>query len=1345
MTRLVPPFILERMAARENYGRLTAAALFVDISGFSALTDELMQHGQHGAEILAGVMNSVFDPLVHAVYGHGGFITHFSGDAFSALFPDSPIDALAAARAIQTEMKRDPKRETPYGSFHITAKVGGAAGKVAWGIISAAGGRRATYYFQGTAITGAAAAEKAAAPGDLVLDSAFVDQLASGLTTEAVGAFQRVLAVTASLPAARLFNPAPDHNELAGRFFPAALTRAGAIGEFRQVVNVFISLPSLESEEQLTPFMQTVFDLQDRFGGLLNRLDFGDKGAHLLLFWGAPTAHENDVQRALQFILDLQSQTVVPIKAGVTYRIAHAGTIGSTLHGEYTCYGRGVNLAARFMAGAPRGEIWLDEFAAEKAHTRFELDYLGEQPFKGFSLPQKVFVLLEKKDQAEAFYSGTVFGRESEIAALEKFTAPIFNGRFSGLCLIRGEPGIGKSRLVHEYLSRINENPDRPPFSLFVAQTDEILRHSLNPFRYWLRQYFAISGTTVEARNKRAFNRKLDELIDRTGDPELAEAIERLRSFLGALAGLYWPDSSFARLDARSRQEMTLSAIETLLIAECQRQPVLFFWEDIHWIDEDSWAFFPRFLRKLAEFPLVVLATTRPEGASPAPSGIRRLDIELTGLVLEDLGRLAQAHLDGPAAPRLLDLISSRAEGNPFFAEQILRHLREENQLETTPAGWDYQALTPAFLPRDVHAVLIARLDRLTQEIRDVVQTAAVLGREFEIRLLSEMLQHDADLPARVAGAEREAIWSAVSEIRYIFRHALLRDAAYRMQLRARRQTLHALALRSLEGLYGENPTSYLGEMANHALAAGLDEPAFSYSLAAGDAAGYLFALQDAVTHYENARRLFTEGRAPAAEVGQIRRLYLQLGRSLELLNRFKEAVVRYRELADLGHRRGETALTVAALNAEGTITALLYETHDLQRARAVSGQALDLARAAKDEVAEARALWNHLLIERTSAADPSHGIAFGEEAVALARRAGDQELLAILLNDLATIYAASGRLEAASANLVEAEAILRRLHNPSMLGNTYNFLGMLNRDSGRLAAAAAYFEEGRRVTDPIGGLRNFPMLTLNLATVQAKQGDIAAALAGLEALLAMEESFSYRFLLVVAYQVQAMIYFYFGGDDEGIDACQKALLLHDVVPRFARPATHALLARLHLRRGDRAAARAAIDESTASFDPNFTMPGALSFWIVPQAQIEVALADGDLTAAEAACAVYAGVLERLNYRGHMVEVCLMRARLAQARGQTEAAVTALEEGHRIARDIGERQVAWRILYELSRLAADRGNSAAAARYQEVGTEIVRFILDHAGSEKRRRAFAALPKAAELLAGRSGPVPQTSL
>src|SRR5690606_39400981 len=125
----------------------------------------------------------------------------------------------------------------------------------------------------------------------------------------------------------------------------------------------------------------------------LSRLDFGDKGCNMLMLWGAPVAYENDIGRALNFLLDLKSRVDVPITAGVTYYIAHAGYLGSSMYEDYTCYGWAVNLASRFMMSASPGESWVDDRIARRVARNFELDFVGSQRFKGFASEQKVYLL----------------------------------------------------------------------------------------------------------------------------------------------------------------------------------------------------------------------------------------------------------------------------------------------------------------------------------------------------------------------------------------------------------------------------------------------------------------------------------------------------------------------------------------------------------------------------------------------------------------------------------------------------------------------------------------------------------------------------------------------------------------------------------------------------------------------------------------------------------------------------------------------------------------------------------------------------------------------------------------
>ncbi len=1097
LNRLVPHFILEQYAAGEDHGRFPGAALFVDIGGFSTITDRLMQHGQHGAEVLAGVMKAVFDPLTQAVYSQGGFITGFAGDAFTAVFPQdaqpATLPALAAAMRIQQQMQTRPDFDTAYGRFTLSAKVGVALGEVIWGIVTAADGRRSTYYFQGSAIDGSAAAEKVAQAGDVMVDAAFYGHLAPQVAAEPVGEFYRVTAVDTPLPAPQPVKLPPLNPDHLAQFFPPAVTRPQQSGEFRQVVHLFISLPTIRSDAQLRIFMQTVFRLQAQYGGLLNRLDFGDKGAHLLLFWGVPVAYENDIQRALHFILDLQTQTAIPINGGITYQIAHAGFIGSSLRGEYTCHGRGVNLAARFMTAAPRGEIWVDGAVARRAGAQFDLEFEAEKSFKGFAEPQKVYILYERKDSEEPLFRGRLVGREAELRRLRDYMQPLVDGRSPGTLVIWGEPGAGKSRLAHEFLS----NHLDQEWLIFLAQTDEILRQPFNPFRYWLKNYFGLASGLAEARHKRSFNRRLDGLIASSDDERLADELDRTRSFLGALVGLRWPDSLYEQLDAEGRYANTLTALITLLQAESRQQPVILFLEDAHWLDEDSAAFLSRLLASLAApeagpYPIAVLATARLEGAGLPLDDFEYEEIHLGGLSRTDLAGLAEAQLRAPAAGNLLDLLVAQAEGNPFFAEQILRYLQDAGQLTLQDSRYQVTDLAQSPLPDDVSALLVARLDRLSQEVRDVVQTAAVLGREFEASLLSRMLTGDAALPQKMMQAEQEAIWSALNEIRYIFRHALLRDAAYRMQLRARRQALHRLAMGAIESVYADNLAGRYGELAYHASLADLVEPAFRYHLAAGDEAMELNTAQTAVTHFGQALDLFNQVDSTPA---QRQTLCTAYGRALELTSDFAAAIDHYQAMQRLAQQSNDPPLELAALIAEAIVYSMPHDFNDLALAESLSKTALEMAQREGNVVSEAKTLWT-LMRVYTWSNRLELAFATGERALAFAKKHALNEQLAYISLDMVETYARGSEMQPLMNAAKQAVSLWRELNNPPMLANSLAIDATMEAILGNYDEALALGDEGLAINRLINNRFGQVILFLPQAHVCLQKMAIGKALA---------------------------------------------------------------------------------------------------------------------------------------------------------------------------------------------------------------------------------------------------------
>jgi predicted ATPase/class 3 adenylate cyclase len=1124
---LVPRFILEQYAQGERdpegsqSSHLAATTLFSDISGFSTITDTLMQHGQHGAEVLADIMCAVFEPLVHSVYQQGGFVANFAGDAFTAVFPgpDAGLRAAAAAWQGAQHMADCARHSTPYGDFRLSGKMGLAAGQVSWGIVTSADDSRASYYFRGSAIDGCAAAEKLASTGEIILDAALCDLLAGSVTVEAVADHYRLTTLSAPLPPPQPTEQPPADLELMARFFPRELVTQPHSGEFRQVVNLFIHLPTVRTETQLAIFMRSLFALQDRYGGLLNRLDFGDKGAHLLLFWGAPVAYENDIERVLDLVLGLQTQTAVPINAGVTYRIAHAGFTGSSLREEFTCNGRGVNLAARFMTTAPRGEIWLDEPVARRAEPCFELDFEGQMDFKGFAEEQKVYVLLERREEVEAFYQGDMVGRKEELAQLAAFIAPMWQGQYTGALVVWGEAGIGKSRLVHEFGA--STLPETGEALWALCQSDQVVRQPFNPLRYWLRRYFGQSAGLSESRNKRSFNRHLDRLIAATEDKDLAGELDRTRSFLGALVGLHWPDSLYGQLDGQGRYQNTLIGLATLLQAESLRQPLVLHLEDAHWLDEETKSFLVRLAhtvtaREDRSYPIAIIATARPVGTghSPRPAppekpvtenalpllgeGLTYQEIDLGGLSHAEVARLAETLLLEPAAPALLDLLVARAEGNPFFAEQILLYLREQGLIELRDGAWHLAGTQPAAaLPTDVRVVLVARLDRLAQEVKEVVQTAAVLGREFEMQLLSRMLRGDEAMMDKVATAEQEAIWSALSQLRYLFKHALLRDAAYRMQLRVRRRELHHLAAETMESLYQDSLTDHYGELAYHCEAAyllglvDLREQAIAYLRRAGEQAKDSYEHAAAVDYFSRALALIPADAAPdSAEAEE--RYALLLGREeVYALQGEREAQAGDLEaleaLAQARQRPGELAEVVLRWARYAS------NTSDYPQAIEHAQAAIAAAQAAGDKGQEAtgQLVWSSTLTRQGEYAAASGQ---ADQALALAVAAGRLDLEAESLQELGTNVYRQGDYARARGYFERALAIARQMGHRKTECGSLMFLGGIAGYQGDIAQARGYFEGTLAIDREIGDRWSEGWSLYNLGLADLVQGDYARA-----------------------------------------------------------------------------------------------------------------------------------------------------------------------------------------------------------------------------------------------------------
>ncbi len=1095
MHRVVPELIIENYQAGRFQGEFSCVGMFLDLSGFSKMTDALMQHGQHGAEVLAGLMHSVFDPLVRSIFWHGGKIVSFAGDGIMALFPvegdekRTALRALASAWVIQQELLRAPERTTVYGTFPLSVKIGITVGSADWRILRSEDGAQATYYFRGSAVDGSADAEHNAFAREILLTARMNDLLGDSILTQPQGPFHRFAGFRGEAPQATPFTPPSVNLEIARIFMPEEVIVHDMRGEFRQIVNLFMRIPDLP-DGKLADFINAVFELRKQYGGLLTRLDFGDKGCNLLMLWGAPVAYENDIGRALNFVIDLQGRMDFPITAGVTYYIAHAGYLGSEMCEDYTCYGWGVNLASRFMMNAPGGGIWVDERVARRVSQRFEIEYVGAQSFKGFAAEQKVFVLRRRKNEMDTIYQGEMVGRDDELARLARFVEPLWQGRFAGVLALTGDAGIGKGRLIQAfYSSRLF---DERKALCGTCMADQVLRRSFNPLRGWLFRYFGILQTQPLEERRLAFDSKIDDLLASIPDPDLVRELDRTRSILGALVDIFWDNSVYNQLDAEARYNNTFLALIALIKAESLRRPFILSVDDLHFVDPDTIAFLSQLKRSLSAaadvYPVAVILIYRKQGVGLSlGDDLVDTEIQLTGITFDDVSRLAETLLGGPASRELTVLVMTRSEGNPYFAEQVIRYLQEEHLLEMSPEGWrQVKGGRSSVLPGDIRALLVARLDQLTHEVKNVVQTAAVLGREFEVHVLAQMLGPDTNTSRYVDEAEKAAIWSPLQELRYIFYHGLLRDAAYSMQMRARRQELHLLALAALEDLFQGGLESRYVELAYHAEQGDHREKAQKYYTLAGRTSASLYQNHQAVDYFTRALAYtpFDDLAARFDLVAERVELHSRMGkRDLQLkdLNSLEQWA---EQLKDTDRLAKELLSRSAYYFFIGNYQEALEHA---QKAEDTFSAVLTTELALYTQVVRVISLLHLGRLEDAMA----HAL----KTLELDRKVGNRREEGRILNAMGWVALEQNRPVVARQYFSDALQIAHEVKDPGLESRVLNHLAKLEGEvNGNYAFAREYFEKSYQLAHDIGDRYMEVGALSNVGFAAGMQGDFDAA-----------------------------------------------------------------------------------------------------------------------------------------------------------------------------------------------------------------------------------------------------------
>lgn len=647
-------------------------------------------------------------------------------------------------------------------------------------------------------------------------------------------------------------------------------TKSAMEGERKQVTVLFADVSGFTSiSEKLDPeevhalvnrCLGILLDQVHRYEGTITQFT----GDGVMALFGAPIAHEDAPQRGLHAALAIQQALKryaeelkreqgieFQMRMGLNTGPVVVGKIGDDLTMEYTAVGDTVNLAARMEQLAEPGAILVAEATHRHTEGYFEFRPLGPVEVKGRREPVRVYEVLglgpirSRIEAAEARGLTRFVGRIPEMEQLMVCHRRVKEGQGQVVGIV-GEAGVGKSRLLLEFL-RSKERDNLTYLEGRCIHYGESMPYY--PFIEMVKRYCAIEDTDREF----IYRKKLRDRV-----LGLDPGLERFLPFLQDLLSLKVEDEAFARMEPEQRRAGTFEAIKTLLIRESEDRPVVLAIEDMHWIDRSSEELLTHLIEGIAQARVLVLCLYRPEYRSRWGELSYYSKLGVDQLSMKTSATLVQSLLEeGKVADDLRDLILGKAGGNPLFAEEVTRSLLDTGAIARSD---DQYVLTrkPSEIevPDTLQAVIAARIDRLEEALKRVLQVASVIGKDFAFRVLRSILEMEEELRRYLASLQGlEFIYEKrlFPELEYMFKHALTQEVAYNSLLIQRRKEFHKRIAQAMEELYSERIEEYYPMLAHHYRQGEDLEKALHYLSLSGDRALSLYCYQEAIGHYEGA------------------------------------------------------------------------------------------------------------------------------------------------------------------------------------------------------------------------------------------------------------------------------------------------------------------------------------------------------------------------------------------------------------------------------------------------------------------------------------------------------------
>lgn len=1057
----------EQDAGSRKWQEFDATLCFVDISGFTNLSEKLARRGRIGAEELTGVLNFVFGRMLELTYLQGGSLLKFGGDALLLMFSgyDHATRAASAAVEMRAALRNAASYETSVGKLRLKMSVGMHSGTIH---LFRTGVSHRELVIAGPGGTTTTEMEHTADPGEIVVSSGTKERLPDGAATTPKGDGWIL-----KWRKAHCIAPGPvvkeDRDEDAVRaWVPTALRDYLSAGspepEHRIATIGFVRFCGIDARMEVEgpEWVANALDLTvgaiqsaaDSEEVTFLATDVNEDGAKVILATGAPAAREDDegrILRALRRIADVD--TPLDLHIGVNRGHVFTGEVGTEHRSTYTVMGDTVNLSARLMAAAPAGQIYATPSVLDRSGTLYGTETLEPFYVKGKEEPVHAYgVGSEIGDRPRDARTGLPFvGRRSEVEEVASAIRESTEGVGSVITVI-GETGVGKSRLVRQACAQV------PGVQIVDVHAEPYgAATPYRPFRDPLRLILGIErGTQEEMRV--AMTQRIGEI-----DPDLLPMLP----LLADVAHIDTPDTPEASaIEPRFRMDRVADAVVRLL-DQVFADPAVINVGDAQWMDEASAHLLARFTSSASERPWAIVVTRRGDdgGFVPSEGSVFKLK-ELTAEESEEL--VIEATKATPLRPHEIEAVVSRGGGNPLFLDEILRVVRETRSTDE--------------LPDSLGTVVSAGIDALPPLTRRVLRYCSVFGRSFRVATVRRILtEDDLDLDAGTRQLLSEFLEPA-GEGRLRFRTAMVRDVAYDGLSFRRRKEIHLRAAAAIEEAAAGHADDSADQLAMHYAMGGDAERTWHYARIAAEKARRAFANVEAATQYE--RALEMSRALPGVSDRDRIDVWIDLGDVREQAGLFREALDAYRRATRLvgADEIGRARLLLRRAQARreaGEYSMALREATGARRLM----ESCESADASKWK-AKAMAFGAHI---RQRQERPRDALREGQAAVVEAEAADERVALA---NAYGVIAWAHVMLDTPGAEELfrEALSIYDELGDHVGKADVTNNLGGLAYFEGRWDEALEYYERSRSEFERLGNTGYVGWVETNIGEVLVNQ-----------------------------------------------------------------------------------------------------------------------------------------------------------------------------------------------------------------------------------------------------------------